>query len=103
MLLFGAMSLTFPFSNQITGPIDDDLASTTADVGSGSGLNSSGLTTYVINSELDYCGNNISEGIAVNEDSIKRVPAKVWITLITIVGVWITFRFVDRNPLVPRA
>ena len=97
MLLFGAMSLTFPFSNRITGPINDDLTSTTADVGSGSGINSSGLTTSIISDELDYCGNNVSEGIAVNEDSIRRVPAKVWITLIIIVGIWITSRFVNRD------
>lgn len=87
------MSLTFPFSNRITGPINGDLTSTTANVGSGSGLNSSELT--IISDELDYCGNNISEGITVNEDSIQRVPGKVWITLIIIVGIWITSRFVD--------
>jgi hypothetical protein len=26
----------------------------------------------------------------VNDNSVKRVPAKVWITLMLIVGVWLT-------------
>ena len=93
VLLFGSMSVTFPFANRITGPIEDDFVST-MDAGSGSGINSSELlsNTSIID-ELDYCGNNVSSAASenlVNENSVKRVPAKVWITLMLIVGVWLT-------------
>ena len=87
-LLFGSMSLIFPLANRITGPIEDSF---TSDM-DGSGLNSSDLFASV-SAELDYCGNNISSaasGNLVNENSVKRVPAKVWITLMLIVGVWLT-------------
>ena len=93
-LLFGSMSITFPFANQITGPIEDSFLSA-MDTGSGSGLNSSELfsnATSIID-DLDFCGNNVSSSNAanlVNENSVKRVPAKVWITLMFIVGVWLT-------------
>ena len=94
VLLFGSMSVTFPFANQITGPIEDNYVSTVMDTGSGSGLNSSQLFSNIsIIDELDYCGNNVSgaaSGNLVNENSVKRVPAKVWITLMLIVGVWLT-------------
>ena len=87
------MSFTFPFANRITGPIEDDLVST-IDTGSGSGLNSSELLSNVsISDDLDYCGTNISSVASenlVNENSVKRVPAKVWITLTIILGVWLT-------------
>ena len=92
VLLFGSMSLLFPFSNRITGPIDDDLL-TTVDAGSGSGFNSSANGSI----EMDYCGNVISGESSenlVNEDSVKRIPAKVWFTLMFINGTWITSRFV---------
>ena len=93
VLLFGLMSVTFPFANRITGPIEDDYVSV-MDTESGSGLNSSGLSSNTsIIDELDYCGNNVSgaaSGNLVNENSVKRVPAKVWITLMLIVGVWLT-------------
>ena len=90
-LLFGLMSLIFPLANRITGPIEDSFMSD-MDGGSGSGLNSSVLFTS-ITAELDYCGNNIrsaASGNLVNENSVKRVPAKVWITLMLVVGVWLT-------------
>ena len=44
---------------------------------------------------MDYCGNDMSsEVLTVNENSVRRVPIKVWLTLIAIVGVWITTRYV---------
>ena len=92
-LLFGSMSCTFPFANKITGPIEDNFVSA-MDAGSGSGLNSSELfSNTTIVDELDFCGDNMSSAASanlVNENSVKRVPAKVWITLILIVGVWLT-------------
>ena len=90
VLLFGSMSCTFPFANKITGPIEESAM----DAGSGSGLNSSELfsNTSIVD-ELDFCGDNMSSAASanlVNENSVGRVPAKVWITLILIVGVWLT-------------
>jgi hypothetical protein len=87
------MSCIFPFANKITGPIEDDFVSA-IDVGSGFGLNSSELLSNTsIVDELDFCGINTSSGASanlVNENSVKRIPAKVWITLMLIVGVWLT-------------
>ena len=64
-------------------------------VGSGSGLNSSWLfaANMSVDAELDYCGSNKSSEaseILVNENSVKRITAKVWITLVLIVSVWLT-------------
>ena len=76
--------MIFPLSNKITGPIGDDgLLS----LGSGNGSISS--------SELDYCGNDLNgEDSSVNENSVVRVPARVWATLILINAVWIISRLV---------
>ena len=67
VLLFRTMSLIFPFSNKITGPIDDD-SEATMDTGSGSGFSLSANVSI----ELDYCGNVISSENSenlVNENS----------------------------------
>ena len=73
--------MIFPLSNKITGPIgDDDLSS----LGSANGS----LST----SELDYCGNDLNGEGSVNENSVVRVPAKVWGTLILINATWIISR-----------
>lgn len=85
LFVFSVMSVLFPLSNQITGPItyDDDLATME---GSG-GYNSS---------ELDYCGHNLSvDGNLVNENSVARIPARVWIWLAFILTVWIISRLVQ--------
>ena len=74
--------MIFPLSNKITGPIADDGLSS---LGSGNGSISS--------SELDYCGNDLNgEDSSVNENSVVRVPARVWATLILINAVWIISR-----------
>ena len=94
------MSLIFPFSNKITGPItptNDDIMSINLQLGSGSGsgVNSSTTVSELVGSHLqDFCGNNETSEVHVNENSVKRVPVKVWLTLMTIVGVWISSRFV---------
>ena len=94
VLLNASMSFTFPFANRITGPIEDDFVSA-VEAGSGSGLNASSelFSNISVVGELDYCGNDVSSAASanlVNENSVKRVPAKVWITLMLIVGVWLT-------------
>ena len=82
VLLFGATSMIFPLSNKITGPIGDDVLSS---LGSANGS--------ISTSELDYCGNDLNgEDSSVNENSVVRVPARVWATLILINAVWIISR-----------
>lgn len=81
--------MIFPLSNRITGPIGDD------------GLSSLGSANGSISSsELDYCGNELNgEDQSVNENSVMRVPAKVWVTLISINAVWIISRLVYLHVL----
>ncbi len=76
--------MIFPLSNKITGPIDDG------------GLLSMGSGNGSISSiELDYCGNDLnSDEASVNENSVVRIPAKVWVTLILINAIWIISRLV---------
>ena len=75
--------MIFPFSNKITGPIDDD------------GLSSLGSANGSISSsDLDYCGNDLNGDDSVNENSVMRIPAKVWATLILINAIWIISRLV---------
>ena len=93
------MSLLFPFANKITGPIadDDDVMSISMDPGSGSGygLNLSDPNVDDHGRIFDFCVTNMSsEALTVNENSVKRVPVKVWLTLVAIVAVWITSRCV---------
>ena len=57
-------------------------------------MNSSGLVANG-SSELDYCGNNVNSESLVSENSVKRIPAKVWFTLMFINGIWIISRFVS--------
>ena len=77
IVLYGVSCILLPFSNQITGPITKD-----TDGGSGSGLGSGLLVMNT--TDLDYCGNNISSSSTdtlINENSVKRMPAQVWIVL----------------------
>ena len=75
--------MIFPLSNKITGPIDDDDLSS---LGSANGS--------IFSNGLDYCGNDLNGQDSVNENSVVRIPAKVWATLILINAVWIISRLV---------
>ena len=66
MIVFVAGSLLLPWCNTITGPIDLVVISS----GSGSG-------EWNTNISSDFCGGLDSES-SVNENSIVRLPAKVW-------------------------
>ena len=69
-----------PFSNAITGPIASNDSNTTAG-GSGSGWDNVWVGSGV--NSTDYCGlDNAGLEGAVNEDSIGRLPALVWIVVI---------------------
>ena len=91
LFLFSIMSVLFPLSNQITGPIDDDndlMAMT------GSGLNSSETDNASL-STFDFCGHNLSGNGSqnlVNENSVVRIPAKVWVWLMFNLTFWIISR-----------
>lgn len=69
-----------PFSNAITGPITSSDSNATAG-GNGSGLDD--LWAESGADSTDYCGlDNTGTEVAVNEDSIKRLPALVWIVVV---------------------
>ena len=84
LFVFGVICLLFPFSNRITGPIGDDI-----DLW-GSGLNSTDGDV-----KMDYCGNKLSGEDAdnlVNENSVDRIPVRVWFWLIFVLAFWIISR-----------
>ena len=72
--MFASGSILLPWSNSITGPIDPIIESSNELVsGSGSGS----INGSSINGTIDYCGQSLNES-SVNENSITRIPAKVW-------------------------
>ena len=72
-----------PFSNQITGPIPEPAGSnSTPGSGSGSGFENS----------TDYCGNNVSAELSVNENSVERIPLYVWAFVTAILGIQVMNR-----------
>ena len=70
LVLFATSSLLFPWSNRITGPIDElPLNITGSASGSGAAI------------DLGYCGySTLNE--SVNQNSIQRIPVLVWIVLL---------------------
>ena len=86
LFLFSVMSVLFPLSNRITGPIGDDM--TTA---MGSGFNSS----TNVSDKYDFCGHHLSNESSenlVNENSVARVPARIWLWLTFDLTLWIISR-----------
>ena len=88
LLLFGVMSVLFPFSNRITGPIGDS-----GDIIKPDNFN---LTTNS-SIESDFCGHQLSgdgsENL-VNENSVNRIPIRVWSWLVFNLTLWIISRWV---------
>ena len=88
LLLFGVMSILFPFSNRITGPIGD---------GNGDIIDpgSSNLSNSSSGIESDFCGHQLSgdgsENL-VNENSVSRIPIRVWSWLVFHLTLWIISR-----------
>ncbi len=72
LVLFAISSLVLPWSNRITGPIDEPLQPYNVS-GSGSG---SGMSP-----EFGFCGFAKSDE-AVNQNSISRIPFSVWVVLL---------------------
>lgn len=67
LVVFACSCILLPWSNRITGPID----TISNDTGSGMDPMMNDSSNY------DYCGRSPEEA-SVNEDSISRLPAKVW-------------------------
>ena len=89
LVAFSIVCVLFPFSNWITGPIEDD---SDLELFGGSGLNSTGEVI-----KFDFCGNKLngedSENL-VNENSVVRIPVRVWAWLIFVLTAWIIARLV---------
>ena len=95
MLMFAAMCVLLPFSNQITGPVPVPTHPNHTLSGSGSGDGfGSGLGIGLLNA-TDYCGNDLnSTAISVNENSVKRIPVYIWVVVIGIYGFLVVNRCV---------
>ena len=97
LVLFSVMSVLFPFSNRITGPIGDG-----SDITESSTFNSSGAEANNISVEFDFCGHQLSGDSSenlVNENSVARIPVKVWSWLIFNLTLWIISRCVCMSLL----
>ena len=94
LILHVVVCVVLPFSNQITGPIPEMsvLNATLSSSGSGSGVGYQNITSY------DYCGNDLSAEVAVNKNSVKRIPIKVWIVVAIILSVMVLSRYVLYFP-----
>ena len=90
LVLHVVVCVVLPFSNRITGPIPEVslLNATLSSCGSGSGVGFQNITSY------DYCGNDLSSEVAVNENSVKRIPIKVWVVVAIILSVMVLSRSV---------
>lgn len=77
MLIFVFGCLLLPWSNTITGPIQEEEVMAGE---SGSG-NESGSGVSLNETITDYCGRSADES-SINENSVKRIPAKVWAILL---------------------
>ena len=82
LVVFACGCILLPWSNSITGPIE------TISNETGSGMdpmsNESGY--------YDYCGRSPEEA-SVNEDSISRLPAKVWAVVLLALLAMIVSRY----------
>jgi len=68
------------------------LNATLSSSGSGSGVGYQNITSY------DYCGNDLSAEVAVNKNSVKRIPIKVWVVVAIILSVMVLSRYVLYFP-----
>lgn len=85
LIALAAGCVFLPFSNTITGPIP--AAMNASDTGLGSGdMNYNNASHYYNNVTILANGTSFCEGFQktdlVNENSVKRVPLSVWVTLI---------------------
>ena len=91
LVLYAVSCVLLPFSNQITGPIPNTSALNTSlsysGSGSGSGFHSSRT--------FDYCGNDLSDEMQVNINSVKRIPIYVWVVVVIFLLIMVVSRCVN--------
>lgn len=85
--MFVVCYMLLPFSNRITGPISSSAggpcsSNTTGNVSIFSGSGSGIFENETLN--LNYCGTEDFDTIGVNENSVRRVPIRVWLMLISL-------------------
>ena len=88
LIVFAVGNFLLPWSNRITGPIEEQGHSLASASGMGSGL--PGIGSGMELHDLGFCGFNNSEE-TVNVNSVKRLPASVWgfllfVTVLTILA-----------------
>ena len=71
VIIFACGCILLPWSNTITGPIEN--GETGRHNETGNGMNS----MFNDSSYYDYCGRTPEES-SINENSVIRIPAKVW-------------------------
>ena len=87
LVLFAVSCVLLPFSSQIAGPIPNTSVLNASLVYSGSGFqNSTGF---------DFCGNDVSEEMYVNTNSVKRSPINVWVVVIVFLSLMEVSRYVN--------
>ena len=97
--------MILPFSNKITGPIssptggpcsaDNNSSSSSSSSlfsGSGSGSVFDNSSNFTDTNSTDFC--EMGYEIGVNENSISRVPLKVWAILLTVMVLLAISRYV---------
>lgn len=89
--IFVVCYMLLPFSNRITGPISSTsgpCSNTTGNLsvfsGSGSGIFEDETLNLNGSTGVNYCGSEDYDAIGVNENSVMRVPLRVWAMLISI-------------------
>ena len=91
LVLFAVSCVLLPFSSQITGPIPNTSVLNASLVYSGSGSGSE----FQNSTAFDYCGNDLSEEMHVNTNSVKRIPIYVWVVVIIFLFVMVVSRYVN--------
>jgi len=89
LVLYAVSCVLLPFSNQITGPIPNTSALNASLSYSGSG-SGSGFQ----NSTFDYCGNDLSDEMHANKNSVIRIPIYVWVVVVTTLLLMMVARYV---------
>ena len=93
LVLFAVSCVLLPFSSQIAGPIPNTSVVNGSLVYSGSGSG----TGFQNSTAFDYCGNDFSEEMHVNTNSVKRIPVNVWVVVIIFLSIMVVSRYVNSR------
>ena len=91
LVLFAVSCVLLPFSSQIAGPIPNTSVLNASLVYSGSGSGSG----FQNSTGFDFCGNDVSEEMYVNTNSVKRIPINVWVVVIVFLSLMVVSRYVN--------